>query len=146
MIEEEGKIIGFNGAKAVVKTKRTSACVRCASRDFCRSLSENRDMVVEVANLIDAKMNDRVIIAIEESALFKLSFLAYAVPVVLFVSGIFFGRLLAEGLFNGLYINLISTGTGFVFVSFSFFLLWLWGGKIKGDKRFEPVIVRKMDF
>ena len=97
MITETGKVVALKGDKVWVQTIRTSACQSCAARSGCgqrvlASATGGRANQVRVANHLDARVGDQVVLAIEETALLRASFLVYAIPLALMVVGALAGH------------------------------------------------------
>ncbi len=86
MVTEEGIIEKISHSNAVVRIQRSSACSHCESRDSCQVI-EGKIMLIEVANDLQAKVNDHVEISMPTGSLFKLSLLVYFIPILALVVG-----------------------------------------------------------
>jgi sigma-E factor negative regulatory protein RseC len=90
MPREQGIVTEATSKKAVVRVMKTSACDHCGSRSSCHILSD-REMVVEVANDLQAKVGDHVELRAPSGSLLKLSLLVYFLPVASLVIGAYVG-------------------------------------------------------
>ena len=100
MITETGKVIALKGDQAWVQTIRASACQCCAARHGCgqkalATVTGGRANQVLVANTVDARVGDEVVIGIPEQALLGASLLVYALPLLTLVLGSVVGHQLA---------------------------------------------------
>ena len=86
MVTEQGIVQKTFNKKAMVSVQPSSACATCDSRDACDVLSD-RDILIEVANDIDAKIDDLVEISVSTHSLLKLSLLIYLLPVAALIVG-----------------------------------------------------------
>ena len=94
MATEKGIIEKISHSDAVVRIQKSSACAHCESRGACQ-VSEGKAMLIEVANDLQAKVNDHVEISVPEGSLLKLSFLVYFVPILALIAGALGGSVLA---------------------------------------------------
>jgi sigma-E factor negative regulatory protein RseC len=97
MPTEEGIVKEIKRKKAMVLVTKTSACDHCGSRGSCHIMSD-REMFVEVANDLNAKVGDLVRLQVPSGSLLKLSLLVYFLPVVLLIIGAYVGGAWAESL------------------------------------------------
>lgn len=120
-ITEYGEVVGITGDTAHIKFKRSSACGRCRA---CGMLSSQNEIVVQVHNALGAKAGDFAQVSIKMKKAFYASALAYMFPLIMLITGVFVGWLLAkhEVLENA---ELSMAVFGLLFVAFSFLLLKL---------------------
>jgi len=97
MPREQGIVKEITNKNAVVRVMKTSACDHCGSRSSCHILS-GREMLVEVANDLQAKVGDHVELRVPSGSLLKLSLLVYLLPVALLVVGAYVGGAWAKSL------------------------------------------------
>ena len=97
MPAEKGIIESADKGKALVKVQRNSACAHCESRGMCQMEEDEREMVVEVENLLGVHPGDHVEIMVPTGSFMKLSLMVYMLPVLAFVFGAFLGDTLARG-------------------------------------------------
>lgn len=110
MIREEGIIEQATPARAFVRIQRSSCCKGCSSQGSCEAAEENKEMRLEVANTLQAKVGDRVEISVPTRSLLKLSFLVYFCPILALVIGAFGGELWGQA--HGIQSSLLSILTG----------------------------------
>ena len=91
-MKEYGRVVTIEGSDAMIKFIRTSACGRCHA---CGMLSTQNEIVVNVPNTMGAEAGDRVAINIRMKKALGASAIAYVVPLVMLVLGVFVGWLLA---------------------------------------------------
>lgn len=97
MITEEGVVQQLAATKAFILINRSSACAGCHSKSACQP-SENKEMIVEAINDVNAQVGDRVQVSVPTSSLLKATFLVYFVPVVALIGGAIAGGSLAPAL------------------------------------------------
>ena len=115
MATEKGIVTKLESTTTWVTTTRTSACETCAAKSACRTLGGGKEMEVEALNPVGAKMGDRVVIGFETSALVKISFLIYIVPIISMILGAIIGQKIALSYhYNGSALPAIG---GFLFFS-----------------------------
>ena len=95
MITEKGIIQKIIHDKALVRIQKSSACASCESRGACRSLSD-KEMLIEVANDLQANVGDQVEISVPAGSLLKLSVLVYLLPVGALIFGAYAGGIWAQ--------------------------------------------------
>jgi len=95
MATEEGIIEKILPRKAMVRIRKGSHCVSCGSRDACQILNDE-EMLIEVANELQAKAGDHVEINVPTRALLKLSLIVYFLPVAALIIGAYAGGALAQ--------------------------------------------------
>ena len=83
-MDQIGKIVDIQGAIATVELERSSACAKCG---ICHS-GETQTLHIEVENSIDAKVGQRVLIAVSEGSVLKASLILYLIPLLALVGGI----------------------------------------------------------
>ncbi len=99
MIEEPAVVVDTSGHMAAV-TGHGGGCGACDASEGCGSASlarffQRRKRVLWVQNPVAARTGDRVIVGIDESALLRSAWLAYAVPVGGLLGGAILGDLFA---------------------------------------------------
>jgi sigma-E factor negative regulatory protein RseC len=118
MAEEEGIVDRVEGGTAYVKTRRGDACEHCHAKDGCHAMGGGKEMEVAVANTLDAKPGDRVMVSVEDGAFLQASLLVYGVPAVALVAGALAGEQL--GPLWGFGRDTVSALTGLVFLAVTF--------------------------
>lgn len=92
MIEVAGEVVAVEGERALVRTQVRSGCGRCSEPGGCGGASGGADGGPRsadfwLANEIDAKVGERVVVCVTEGASLSAAFLGYLVPVLGIVVG-----------------------------------------------------------
>lgn len=149
MIEEQAIVIDREGDYVWVQTNRQSSCGQCSVSKGCGTqvLSRvvgNKTAHIRCLNSKDAKIGDRVLIGIEESALLSGSLLVYFLPLL---SMIFFGALsvfLSKAWWpEGIDLLAIIASLSGLFLGLSFSKYHT--QKHKQRQRYEPVLLKKLN-
>jgi sigma-E factor negative regulatory protein RseC len=137
---EKGIVTKLESATAWVTTTRTSACETCTAKSACRTLGGGKEMEVEAINLVGAKMGDWVVLGFETSALVKISFLVYIVPIISMIIGALIGQKIALSYhYNG---SVLSAIMGFLFFFLAFLFIKSAGNKMAKKNEYQPKIIR----
>ena len=139
MVTEEGVIERVFQQKAVVRIRKSSSCANCKSRDGCEVLS-GKEILIEVANSLQAKIGDHVEISVSTDSLLKLSLLVYFVPIIALVIGASAGNLLAESF--GVGSTLASIVGGGFLMGVTFLILRKIDRAAQDKGRHYPVMTR----
>lgn len=88
MIEEQARVVAIEGQYALVETQRKSTCNSCAVNKGCGTAVVSKafgraPVQFRAINHLDAKVNQQVVIGIDERWLLRGSFAAYIVPLFL---------------------------------------------------------------
>ncbi|MDR1620366.1 MAG: SoxR reducing system RseC family protein [Clostridiales bacterium] len=87
-----GTVIKVNGGDAVVRFARSPACKNCGA---CIYIGDT-DAQITLKNTVGAKAGDRVYVELGASSFMKANVLAYAVPAVCLVAGVWLGSLVND--------------------------------------------------
>lgn len=95
MIEEHGRVVDIDAEGVWVQVEKQSACASCSARAGCgqRLLAEhgtsNKQVVICIApsDALTVRVDDRVVIGIEEGAFIKASLALYLLPLLLLIVG-----------------------------------------------------------
>lgn len=117
MITEEGIVQQLAATRAFILINRTSACAGCHSKSACLP-SENKEMIVEAINDINAQVGDRVQVSVPTTSLLKATFLVYFVPVLALIAGAITGSNVAPAM--QLDSTLASVACGFLAMAIVF--------------------------
>lgn len=149
MIEERGRVIATEGEFALVEAQRESACGHCKVQSGCGTslLSRfvgNRHNRLRVANPVDAKPGDSVVIGLNENALTGASVTLYLLPILALIAAAVAGQLLAHG------IGLTSTEPasivgGLLGLTAGLVLARRRANRLQGDRRQQAVILRLLE-
>lgn len=147
MIEETAQVISTEGEFVWVETQRQSTCGGCAANQACGTATlakvlGNRRTRVRAINRDGARVGDRVVVGIDESALIRGSLAVYAVPLLGLLVGAVLGGLLSERLL----IDGESLTLGLGIAGLLGGLVWLRGftRRIRSDSRYQPVVLRRL--
>ncbi len=140
MATEEGMVTKVGATTAWITTKRSNACETCASRGSCSTLGSGQEMEVEALNAAGAKVGDRVVINVETSSLFKLSFLLYIFPILCLLAGALLGQAAAP--FLDLNATALSIVSAFSFFLLAFLLVRSKGNQMAQKDKYRPKIIR----
>jgi len=121
--DETGIVIGINDEKSTitVKMKRSSACSSCGA---CAAANE-QEMYIEAHNLANAKLNDRVKVAIDSQVFFHALGVLYFIPLVTLLLGLFTGFFAAEFIGLAEYGSLIGFAVGVIFALITYQIIKL---------------------
>ncbi len=140
MPKEEGVVKEISRKKAVVRIERSSACSHCNARGDCQIVSSSKEVLVEVANDLQAKVGDRVELSMPAGSLLKLCLLVYFFPVIALIAGASMGGELA-GTFH-VQSTLASIVGGGLAMGITFYVLkWFDRGEKISDK-YRPKMKR----
>lgn len=147
MIEETARVVAAEGEFVWVETQRQSTCGSCAARQGCgtatlaKVLGQRRTRV-RALNRNVARVGDQVVVGIHERALVRGSLAVYAVPLLgLLAGGTVGAQLQARLQLPGEVLTLAAGVVGLVAG-----LLWVKGftRRIRGDSRYQPVVLRRL--
>lgn len=145
MIETEAVVVKIEHAVAYVQAERKSSCSGCSESSCGTSVLANffgqKVPLYRASNEVGAKVGDRVVVGMNESALFKGTLLLYLFPLLLLFAGAVAGSALAvtadvkDGYsVAGAFIGLVSGFLGLKFLS----------AKMGLGRQFQPVILSRM--
>ena len=89
-VSDIGRITKIDDNFATIVIDSTDDCKDCGIRFLCSPGSE-KEKILRLENMIDAKVGDRVSISEASNILLKLSFLQYGLPLIGFLLGIVIG-------------------------------------------------------
>lgn len=139
MALEQGLVKEVKGERAILRVQGGEGCSRCSSGGVCYAMGD-REMQVDVANRLNARVGDVVEFSSPSAWALRMSVLVYGVPILLLLLGAFGGSLWAEP--RGWDPSLASLLGGILGLGVSFALLWVLGrGRRRGVQR-EPVMTR----
>lgn len=140
MLEERALVIAVHGEQnetATIRTQRLSACDACQLKSGCGThsfakLSGNQSIELDVANALEAREGDVVLVAIPEQGLMLASMLMYLLPLVTLFVGVLLGQWLGIAGDAGL---VVFGGIG---LAAGFFMVRQQALKHQQDARFTP--------
>lgn len=108
MVKEQGIVEKVKNSKAMIRVNRTTACETCKSHGSCQM--EKRDIVVEVANDLQAKVGDMVELSMPDGAIVQLSAMVYLLPIIALIIGAFTGASIGEALLWNASVSAVTGG------------------------------------
>ena len=100
MIEQQGQVITVSGDVASVRLGGSAGCSACDAGRGCGAgifgrLLRRKPAVLELDNLIDARVGQAVVIGLPESTFLRLVFRVYLLPLMAGLAGAVFGHYLS---------------------------------------------------
>ncbi|MBU5483110.1 SoxR reducing system RseC family protein [Clostridium sp. MSJ-11] len=132
-MNQVGYVTSINGDKVNVIFKRMSGCGDNCST--CSGHCESPPLILDMDNMISAKPGDVVEVVMEDDTFFKLTFFAYALPLMLMLLGIAVGYFLTKS-------ELVSAFSGLGFLAVSYGILRIVNNKHKKERKETVSIVR----
>ena len=127
-----GLITNIKDGTAQIRFLRGSACAHCGA---CLSIGDS-EMEISLPNTLGAKEGDRVAVDLAPKRLVQASLIAYAVPLVLLIAGVFIGSRYAD--WAGLALGIAACGI-------SYLILRIVEKKSAKSKSFQPRMTRILD-
>ena len=87
-----GTVIAVEGPIAVIRFARSSMCAHCGA---CMTAGEH-EMEARVPNALDAQIGDRVSVALSGKKIAGASLIAYLIPLVALLVGVFVGSIFSD--------------------------------------------------
>lgn len=146
MIEEQAVVVELQGERALLEIERNQPCGICGATRGCgisiwgRFFSRRSNKFL-ASNQLDAKVGDRIVVGLEEGALFASAMISYVLPLALLLGGSLFGAsfsrtaagsdlFAAVGAFTGLFAGLL--------------LVRLYSVGRQFSARYQPVMLRRV--
>ena len=143
MIEEQGVIISLKSDIAFISTEKGSECEGCGSKSLCNpDEGEDKTMVVEAFNPIEAKVGERVLFTVGAATVLKGGMMLYLVPLLSFIAGVVAGQVFGPKLMPDMNLDLLSFVLGFAFVAIAFVGLRFYGKRASTSNTYRPTVVR----
>ncbi len=106
MIEEHARVVAIEGEYALVETQRKSTCESCSVNKGCGTAVVSKALgrsaiQFKAINRISARVNQQVVIGIDEGWLLRGSFAAYIVPLFLMLLCAGIGEMIGDRLWHG---------------------------------------------
>ncbi|MBK1705737.1 SoxR reducing system RseC family protein [Halochromatium glycolicum] len=146
MIEENAVVVAAEAGIIEVEIHRRASCNACSARSGCgvslldRVLGRRPQRLV-LANKLDARVGDEVVIGIPEGALLKAAVAAYMLPLLGLLSGGIIGDLLVNDASVGealpLLGGLIGLGIGLLGTRF-------YSRRLAADPQWRAVLLRRV--
>lgn len=146
MIEEQAVVVELQGDRALLEIERNQPCGICGATRGCglsiwgRFFSRRSNKFL-AANQMHAKVGDRVVVGLEEGALFSSALISYMMPLAFLLGGSLLGAsfsrvsassdlFAAIGAISGLFAGLL--------------LVKLYSADRQFSGRYQPVILRRV--
>ncbi len=142
MITKEGIITTATLSQAWVKTVRSSECESCEAKDSCHESDNEKEIIVQVENTINAGIGDRVIIGFRTAQLLQLTFMLYVFPIILLIAGAAAGQIAAPIIHTNQ--SITSLFSGFVCFAIAFMIIRKLNDKLATQKKYMPFTIRIM--
>ena len=123
-----GTVTELNGNKAKVVFTRSKACGDCHA---CVSFGSDQ-AETELANMLGAKVGDRVSIELHSGSVFTASLIMYGIPLVALLAGVLIGSFISD-LFTAVF------GIGAAVIAF--LIIRLFEPKFKKMGKFDPRMI-----
>lgn len=140
MPTEQGVVVRTEDGRAWVKTRKSSACEGCRSKDSCSSPGGGKDMMVEAVNSAGAVPGDLVVISFDAAPLVRVFSLVYIFPVMALMVGAVIGQRLS-GLW-GTDESLTSLISGGLFFAGAFFIVKFCSNRMAEKGSYQPKVLR----
>ena len=139
LANETGIVVDLAGPKARVRVQKTSSCASCESKHSCHIMND-RKMIVEVDNALEAKAGDTVELSIPVRSLLKVSLIVYIIPIAALFVGAFVGRFWGKSL--GGNVDLFAIVGGLLAMGVAFFIL-KWFDRMQNRRsEYQPRLTR----
>lgn len=148
MIEEQAKVIGVDGSRAVLEIERSQPCGLCGSTQGCGvslwgRFFSGRKSRLSAENSLNLQAGESVIIGMQEGGLLGSALIVYAPPLLLLCLGAWGSMSLAgdSGAMRDLY---ASTGALLGLVA-GLWLVRFLAARNRQLGRFQPVMLRRAE-
>jgi sigma-E factor negative regulatory protein RseC len=136
-VEEIGVIKSIEGMIAKVSVPRKSACEGC-TLGTCNPGEQS--MEIEALNAVDARVGQKVRVAMKTYSYLKGSIVVYGVPAIVLVTGAVLGKEVLSHYFNEFDPDIISAIFGFGAFIISFIYIKFWSNRVGKKLELKPVI------
>lgn len=143
MIEEQGRVVAVEDEQIWVETIQQSACGSCTAKSTCgqgliAKYTSGKRNHIRVVSDKSVSVGDHVVLGIPENTLVKSAFLAYGLPLLLFVGS----AGVADSVFSVSEPWVITIGLLGLFLGFSLVRLISGAGAGARVSSFQPVILK----
>jgi len=86
-VQQQVRVIAIEGCEAIVRGHRASACGNCAGKTSCSTMGSwvERFIELRIKNTVNAQVGDEVLLEVPDSAVMRIAFRLYAMPMLAFV-------------------------------------------------------------
>lgn len=138
MVEEHGKVLSVKGDVAIVQVDRGTGCDSCITKEFCKNLSRNDEMIIEATNQVGAKAGEHVELLFNPGEMIKAGMLFYLIPMITFIAGVILGQNIDTGLNK----DLVSLILGLAFLVFTYTGIRVYGKISTKNARYKAAVLR----
>jgi sigma-E factor negative regulatory protein RseC len=137
---EQGLVIRVDSTGTWVKTGKSEACESCSSKGACHMLGGGKAAEVQVLNPIGAGIGDRIVLKMDNSRLFKATFLVYMFPILMLILGALAGEGIARS--AGLHSPAPPALLGFGGLAAGLFIMRVLANRLAQKDEYRPRIVK----
>ncbi|PNR94064.1 hypothetical protein HWHPT5561_07290 [Petrotoga sp. HWH.PT.55.6.1] len=132
-------VIDKDESYVYLRTTRTQECESCAMKGGCTLLGGANELNLKAKNTekVDVKKGDKVVVELPEVPVVKLSFLAYGIPLIVFLS-------IVSILYTLGFSDIFSFLAGILGLGITYFLIHQYD-RIKLKDRYLPVILQQLE-
>jgi len=112
-VEQIGKVTKVDEKNVEIKVERSAACDNCRA---CDVFSNRQDIVINVKNKLDLKLDEEVAVNFEEINFLKAILIMYGLPFLFMLIGIITGLIL-KGEMYALILGMINVVFAYVLIS-----------------------------
>lgn len=148
IVTETAEVVAVEGTHAWVETRRKAVCDGCSVQKGCGSgiISRlfNKRARLRVANTLDARVGDRVVLGMDDGTLVRNSFAVYMMPLVWMLLGALGGQTLGTAL-QWAYVDGVTALFGVLGLAAGFLWLRRYARGIAADGSRQPGLLRFAD-
>ncbi|MEJ2190797.1 MAG: SoxR reducing system RseC family protein [Nitrospirota bacterium] len=137
MEQEVGLVTGIEGVHALVTVEKKSVCEHCTA-GTC--ILTDDGAVIEAFNKAQAKVGQRVRVALTPYTYVKGSIMVYGLPALALIIGAVLGKEVLSPYFSSMDSDGVSAIFGFLFFALSFVLVKLWSMRAQKSVQYKPVV------
>ncbi|HOB16353.1 MAG TPA: SoxR reducing system RseC family protein [Defluviitoga sp.] len=139
-MKEVMDVIDIDNDYIYLKTLRTEACGSCSIRNSCNILGSSNELKLKAKktdNLNNINIGDKVVVELPNVPVVKLSFIAYGLPLIVFLASVILFYLLGFSDLNSFLIGLLCTCFIYIFIRIY--------DKKKIKNKYLPTIIEKFE-
>lgn len=140
MATEQGLVIRVDRTGTWVKTGTSEVCESCSSKGACHMLGGGKAAEVQVLNPIGAGIGDRIVLKMDNSRLFKATFLVYMFPILMLILGALAGEGIARS--AGLHSSAPPALLGFGGLAAGLLIMRVLANRLAQKDEYRPRIVK----
>jgi len=141
-MKEIGIVSSTQGMKATVTIQRSAACGDCGA---CQVGKEKLTMEASAVNVVHAKTGDKVEVEMAFKNVMKASFIAYGLPLIMFVLGCVLGSFYTSNILGQSENPIFSFLSGLVLMALTYGVIKIFDNKGLFTISYEPRITTILD-